>query len=226
MQQIEPISPGYSLTIVKEGGFVPFTIGLQEEDFMGIWNRMCLERWVTDPVVVPQNSRPLEAQMSKRKPGKASKPARSPTIAARAHGKQQAVARSAKDNLSRSVAAGPIDSPLEIRDDPKQEATNVQKQETLDIERREAPISASPMQNGLGQMRGLASVSATGTMVAYQMKLIELTQAHLQFAFDFSQKITTIRSPFQLADVIVEFTKRRAVMLDKQSAEMVALIKG
>jgi hypothetical protein len=163
--------------------------------------------------------------MSKRKPGKASKPARSPAIAARAHGKQQAVVRSAKDNLSRSVAAGPIDSPLENRDDPKQEATNVQKQETLDIERREAPISASPMQNGLGQ-RGLASVSATGTMVAYQMKLIELTQAHLQFAFDFSQKITTIRSPFQLADVIVEFTKRRAVMLDKQSAEMVALIKG
>jgi hypothetical protein len=54
MQQIEPISPGYSLTIVKEGGFVPFTIGLQEEDFMGIWNRMCLERWVTDPVVIPE----------------------------------------------------------------------------------------------------------------------------------------------------------------------------
>ena len=113
-----------------------------------------------------------------------------------------------------------------MRDDPKQEAPNVQKQETLDIERREAPIAASPMQDGPGQMRGLDSVSATGTMVAYQMKLIELTQAHLQFALDFGQKITTIRSPFQFADVIVEFTKRRADMLEKQSAEMVALIKG
>ena len=50
--------------------------------------------------------------MSKRKPAKSSKRARSPAIATRAHGKKQTVIKSARDNLLRSVAAGPIESHL------------------------------------------------------------------------------------------------------------------
>jgi hypothetical protein len=34
-------------------------------------------------------------------------------------------------------------------------------------------------------------------MVAYQAKLLEMTQANMQFAFDFSQRLATIRSPFR-----------------------------
>ena len=60
--------------------------------------------------------------MSKRKPAKSSKRARSPAIATRAHGKKQTVVKSARDNLLRSVAAGPIESALELHDDSKEEA--------------------------------------------------------------------------------------------------------
>ena len=146
--------------------------------------------------------------MSKRKPAKSSKRARSPAIATRAHGKKQTIVKSARDNLLRSVAAGPIESPLEL-DDPKEEAPNVEKQE--------APIAAK--QVGRSQMRGFDFASATENMVAYQAKLLEMTQANMRFALDYSQKLATIRSPFQFVDVIVEFTKRRADMLEKQSTE-------
>jgi hypothetical protein len=153
--------------------------------------------------------------MSKRKPAKSSKRARSPAIATRAHGKKQALVKSARDDLLRSVAAGPIESPLELHDDPKEEAPKVEKQE--------APNAANPVQVGRSQMRGFDFASATGNMVAYQAKLLEMTQANARFALDFSQKLATIRSPFQFVDVIVEFTKRRADMLEKHSTEMAAL---
>lgn len=102
--------------------------------------------------------------MSKRKPAKASKRARSPAIATRAHGNKQAIVKSAKDNPLRAVAAGPSESPLELHDDPKQEAPNVEKQE--------APIATNRMQDGSGQMREFDFASATANMVAYQAKLL------------------------------------------------------
>ena len=64
-----------------------------------------------------------------------------------------------------------------------------------------------------------------GNMVAYQAKLLEMTHANMRLSVDFSQKLATIRSPFQFVDVIVEFTKRRADMLVKQAAEMAALTR-
>jgi hypothetical protein len=64
-----------------------------------------------------------------------------------------------------------------------------------------------------------------GNMVAYQAKLLEMTQANMRFAFEFSQKPATIRSPFGFVDPIVEFTKRRADMLGKQSTEIAALTR-
>jgi hypothetical protein len=115
----------------------------------------------------------------------------------------------------RSVAAGPIESPLELHDDPKKESPNVEKQE--------APIAENRVQDG--QMRGFDFVSATGNMVAYQAKLLEMTQANMRCAFEFSQRLVTIRSPFEFVDVITEFTKRRADMLEEQSTEMVALTR-
>jgi hypothetical protein len=156
--------------------------------------------------------------MSKRKAGKSSKRARSPAIGTRAHGKKQAIVKSARDNLLLpSVAAGPIESPLELHEDPKQVAPMVEQQE--------APIAANPVQGSPSQMRGFDFASATGIMMAYQATLLEMTQANMRFAFDFSQQLATIRSPFQFGDVIVEFTKRRVDMLGKQSAEMAALTR-
>lgn len=153
--------------------------------------------------------------MSKRKLVKSSKRARSPAIATRAHEKKQTVVKSARKNLLRAVAAGPIESSLELHDDPKEEA--------LKVENQEAPITANPVQVDRSQMRGFDFVSATGNMVAYQAKLLEMTQANMRFALEFSQKLATIRSLFQFVDAIVEFTKMRADMLVMQSREMAAL---
>ena len=164
--------------------------------------------------------------MSKRKPAKASKRARNPALATRAHGKKQAIVKSAKDNLLRSVAAGPIESlPAELHDDAQHEAPNVGKQESPKVETIEAPIATNLLQDGPGQTRGFDFASATGNMVGFQMKLLEMTQTNMRFAFDFSQKLATIRSPFQFVDVMVEFTKRRADMMGKQSTEMAALTR-
>jgi hypothetical protein len=153
--------------------------------------------------------------MSKRKPAKSSKRARSPAIATRAHGTKQDVVKSAKDNRLRSVAAGPIESPPERHGDS--EAPNVEKQE--------APIAANPVQHGPGQMRRFDFASATGNMLGYQVMLLGMTQANMRFAFDFSQKLLSIRSPFQFVDAVVEFTKRRADMVVKQSTELAALTR-
>ena len=154
--------------------------------------------------------------MSKRKPVKASKRAPSPAIATRAHGKKQAIVKSARDNLLRSVVAGPIESPLGRHDDPRQESPNVEKEE--------APIAANLVQDSPSP-RGFDFASATGNLMAYQVRLLEMTQANMRFAFEFSQKLATIRSPFGFFDVIVEFTKRRADMLERQSTEMAALTR-
>jgi hypothetical protein len=60
--------------------------------------------------------------MSKRKPATASKHARSPKIAAKAHRANQAVVRSPKDSRLRSVAAGPVESPPKRHNESKHEA--------------------------------------------------------------------------------------------------------
>ncbi|QHO71341.1 hypothetical protein ACH79_00530 [Bradyrhizobium sp. CCBAU 051011] len=60
-------------------------------------------------------------------------------------------------------------------------------------------------------------------MLGYQVMLLGMTQANMRFAFDFSQKLLSIRSPFQFVDAVVEFTKRRADMVVKQSTELAAL---
>jgi hypothetical protein len=92
--------------------------------------------------------------MSKRKPAKSLKRARSPAIDARANGKKQTVVKSATHNLLRSVAAGPIESSLELHDDPKEEAPKAEKQE--------APVAANPRQVGRSQMRGFDFASSYG----------------------------------------------------------------
>jgi hypothetical protein len=175
--------------------------------------------------------------MSKRKPAKASKRARSPAVAARAHEQKRDIVKSAKDNLLRSASAVPIDSTPQWHDEPQEETRNVEKQVALDVEKQaaakaesqeapkvesqETPIAANLVQHGPGQIRGFGA-SATGKMVNYQMMLLEMTQANMRFAFDFGQNLLTVRSPFQLADLIVETTKRQADMVVKQSTELAA----
>ena len=136
-----------------------------------------------------------------------------------------------------SASAVPIDSTPEWHDEPQEETRNVEKQVALNVEKQaaakvesqdapkaesqETPIAANLVQHGPGQIRGFGA-SATGKMVSYQMMLLGMTQANMRFAFDFGQKLLTVRSPFQLADLIVETTKRQADMVVKESTELAA----
>lgn len=170
--------------------------------------------------------------MSKHKPAKR---ARSPKIAARAQRNKQAIVRSAKDSLLRSVAASPIESPLELHDDSKQKAPIVEKQKDHPIvENRVAALKAAALEaaalpDGGSQMmrdnnpKKVFDFSlATVSMQAYQATLLEVAQANIKFAFEFNQRLATIRSPFDFLAVIAEFTSRRIDMFGKHAKEMAA----
>jgi hypothetical protein len=59
--------------------------------------------------------------------------------------------------------------------------------------------------------------------VGLSAKLLELTQANMQFAFEFAAKLAAIKSPIEILGVIVEFTSNRIAMLQKFSIEMAEL---
>jgi DNA-binding CsgD family transcriptional regulator len=136
------------------------------------------ERWIAWRVVFSEMTvviylRPLERHMSKRKPAEASKRAHSPKIAARAHRNKQDIVRSAKDDLLRSVAAGPIQSPLELHDDSKHKAPIVVKQEASSVEKQKAPIAenrVAVLQDRFGQTKGFDFSLATANMLASQAR--------------------------------------------------------
>lgn len=69
-----------------------------------------------------------------------------------------------------------------------------------------------------------SSFPSTGASVwAYQAKLFELAQANMQFAFEFAQRLATIRSPAEFPSVIAEFTSKQIAMFRKHSTEMAEL---
>jgi hypothetical protein len=154
--------------------------------------------------------------MRNRKPAKASKRARSPKIAARAQRTKQAIVRSPKDNPLRSVAAGSTESPPE-HNDSKQKAPLVQDRTTA------LQDDFSQMMRDNDSKRGFDFSSATANVRAYQAKLLEVAQANVQFAVEFAQRLTTIRSPVEFFSVIAEFTSKRIAMFRKHSTEMAEL---
>jgi Phasin protein len=154
--------------------------------------------------------------MSKRKPATASKHARSPKIAAKSQRAAQAVIRSPKDSRLRSVGPGTSESPPKRLDDT-QEALNV-----------ENPVTA--LQDGYEQTMTDSDSKkwtnfslATTNVPAYQAKLVEMAQANMQFAFEFAQRLATIRSPVEFPSVILEFTSKRIALFRKYSKEMAEL---
>ncbi|MCP3395186.1 Phasin protein [Bradyrhizobium sp. CCGB12] len=143
--------------------------------------------------------------MSKRK---ASKRVRNPKMVARPQRNKQAIVRSPKENLLRSVAAVSIEPPLKLHDDPKHEAPII-----------ETRVDAIP--DNLSQsMKAFAS--ATVNIQAYQAKLLEIALANAQFAFEFGLRFAAIRSPAEWFTVISEFTSRRIDMFGQHSKEMSA----
>ena len=171
---------------------------------------------------------PLECQMSKRKRTTSSKHARSPKIAAKAQRATQAIVRSPKGRL-RSVAADSASSP-KPRNDSKPVAP-------LAIAVAPPPVAPLVIENPVTALqedfkktmtvnslsKGFDLSAATANVRAYQAKLLEMAQANMTFAFEFSQRLATIRSPVEFLTVIAEFTSKRIAMFSKYTKEMAEL---
>ena len=168
--------------------------------------------------------------MSRRKPATVSKHARSPKIAAKAQRAAQSVVRSPKDSRLRSAGAGTTESHPK-RPDDSQEALLVENPVTP--LQQEAPLVENPvtaLQDARKQTmtdndskKGFDFSSATANVRAYQAKMLEMAQANMQFAFEFVQRLATMRSPVEFPSVIAEFTSKRIAMFRQFSKEMAEL---
>jgi len=151
--------------------------------------------------------------MTKRKTESPSKHARSPKITAKAQRANQAIVRSPKEGRLRSVAAGSTESPPKrkqeksLGDNPMNAFQDDNKQTMKDI------VSS----------KGFDFSSATANVRAYQAKLAEVAQDNVQFAFEYAQRLATIRSPVEILNVIAEFTSKRIAVFQKHLIEMAEL---
>jgi hypothetical protein len=158
--------------------------------------------------------------MRKRKPATASKHARIPKIAAKAQRANQAIVRSSKVRL-RSVATGSADSSSKRPNDSKPLAI---PGTSLVIENAvPAPQDDFAQKMTENPSKGLDSSSAVANVRAYQTKLLEMAQANMTFALEFSQRLATIKSPVEFFAVITEFTRSRIAMFGKYTEEMAEL---
>jgi hypothetical protein len=155
--------------------------------------------------------------MSKRKPARAAKHARSPNIAAKAQRAAQAIVRSPRDSRVRSAGAGSTELPRKRPDNLQQEALLVENPVTALQDDYEQTMTDSDSKKSTNFSLATANVGA------YQAKLMEMAQANMQFAFEFAQRLAAIRSPVEFSSVIAEFTSKRIAMFRKYSKEMAEL---
>jgi Phasin protein len=154
--------------------------------------------------------------MSKRTPATASKHARSPKIAAKAQRAAQTIVRSPK--VRRSVAASSAESLPKPHNDSKPAAPLAIENPVTALQE---DVSQAMTDNSLS--KGFDLFSATANVRAYQAKLLEMAQANMTFAFEFSQRLATIKSPVEFLTVIAEFTSKRIAMFGKYTKEMADL---
>ena len=144
--------------------------------------------------------------MSKRKLKTATK--RAPKRAAQRA--KQTVVRSPKPRSLLSVAA-------ERDEDVEPEAHIVADTAIALVAGPATALQHASKQTMINPKQEFAFSSTTADVRAYQAKLLELTQANLQFAFEFAAKLAAVRSPIDLFNVMVEFTNKRIVMFQNFS---------
>jgi hypothetical protein len=154
--------------------------------------------------------------MSKRKPA-GYKALPQPKVAAKAQRAAQAIVRSPKDSRLRSAGAGMTEIAPKRPDDSQREALLVENPVTVSQDDYKQSMTDSVTKNGTNFSL------ATANVPAYQAKLVEMAQANMQFAFEFAQRLATIRSPVDFPIVIAEFTSKRIAMFGKYSKEMAEL---
>ena len=151
--------------------------------------------------------------MSKGKPAKASKCARSPKTAAKAERANQAVVRSSRPSRVRSLAAGSTASRSKRRDVSIQEVPVVEKTTTLSVADNMATVlrdNSEQAMNDSKQALGFSSVVLNAQ--AHPAKLLELALANMQFTFEFTHRLATIKSPFEIPGLFAELTSKQMAM--------------
>ena len=146
--------------------------------------------------------------MSKRKPATA--PKRGPKRGAQRA--KQTVIKSPKHSPLRLVAA-------ERHEDAKPEAAIAADTALALIAGTATALQSASKQTmiDVNKRQELAFSSTTANVRAYQVKLLELSQANMQFAFEFATKLAAVRSPVDIFNVMVEFTSRRIAMFQNFS---------
>ena len=174
--------------------------------------------------------------MSKRKPATASKHIHRPKIAGKAQRAAQDIVRSPKENRLRSVETDSTESVRKRDSDSKKEADLIENAVTaLQHEALLAENPATALQDDYKQddykktltdndsKKRFDFSSAPANVWAFQAKLLEMAQANMQFAFEFAQRLATIRSPIEFLGVNAEFANKRIDMFRKHSKEMAEL---
>jgi len=165
-----------------------------------------------EPRAVPEH--PLERQMSKRKPAKASTRARSPKpkTAAKAQRANQAVVRSPKPSRSRSAAAGSTASPSK-RHVSSQDVPVVEKTTTLPVADKMATVLRDESEQAMNDSKQRFGFSSpTVNAQAHPGKLLEVALANMQFTFEFTHRLATIKSPFEIPGLFAELTSKQMAM--------------
>ena len=152
--------------------------------------------------------------MSKRKLSAAtSKHVRKKT-AAKAQRAKQAIVRGPKSSSPRSNSegtTGPLGGGLQDAASPVPTATAA-KDDIKQVVRENDSKTTSVFSSAMANVR------------AYQAKLLEISQANMQFSFEFAQRIATIKSPVEFLKVIEELTRKRVAMFRQHSKEMAELV--
>ena len=160
--------------------------------------------------------------MSKRSPAAASKHARTPKIPAKAQRAKPAVVKGPKLSARRVVEAGPAESPSKVHNTSEQAAHGVAIpapafQAAPLVENPAAALQAplKPAMTSNASNRGFDFSSATANLQAYQAKFLDMALANMQFAFELTQRLATIRSPLDILGVTAEFTGKRIALFQK-----------
>lgn len=147
--------------------------------------------------------------MSKRKPAKVSKQARS-KVAAKAQRARQAVVRSPKPSQVRLIAADSNKSLPKLQDTRRD--TPVLEKPMAALPVVESPAIADESQRTMRENNSTEVVfSAPANVGADQTKPPEITQV-IQLAFEFAQRLAQIKSPFEIPGVLSEMTMKQFAM--------------
>jgi hypothetical protein len=74
------------------------------------------------------------------------------------------------------------------------------------------------------ETKGFDIFSATTSTQSYEGKLLEISSANLNFAFEFAQRLARVRSPVEFLAVGSEFTSKRMAMFLRHSKELADLV--